>query len=91
MESNFLKECEDELQNMRRLLFRVLAVTACLSNTLGFVANIISHGWSRVSVFIGACMLLMYLLFFLGETKNLRERASFWMIVLSTLIEFPLM
>ena len=91
MESNFLKECDETLQNLNRRLFRVLGVTACLSNTLGFVANVISHGWSAASVFFGVSMLLMYALFYIGEKRGTMERAAFFMIILSTLIEFPVM
>ena len=76
---------------MNRLLFRVLGVTACLSNTLGFVANILAHGWSHVSVFFGVCTALMYLLFYYGEKTEKRDFTSFCMIVMSTLIEFPVM
>ena len=91
MESNFLKECEDTIQNMNRMLFRVLGITACLSNTLGFVANVMAHGFSRVSVFFGIGAVLMYLLFFYGEATGKSEHTSFWMIVITTLIEFPVM
>lgn len=91
MKSNFLKECDETLQNLNRRLFRVLGITACASNTLGFIANVISHGWSAASVFFGVSMLVMYALFYLGEKRGTMERAAFFMIVLSTLIEFPVM
>ena len=91
MESNFLKECDDMLGNMNRLLFRVLGITACLSNTLGFAANIMAHGWGHASQFFGICAVIVYALFFRGEYTGKRERTSFWIIIITTLIEFPVM
>ena len=91
MESNFLKECDEAIQNMNRRLFLVLGVTACASNTLGFIANVIAHGWTRDSVLFGVSAVIMYLLFYFGRKRDKMPRMSFWMIVLSTLIEFPIM
>ena len=91
MESSFLKECDDMIRNMTRLLFRVLGITACFSNTLGFAANVMAHGWNRDSVFFGICTVLVYALFFYGEKTGKREGTSFWVIVITTLVEFPVM
>ena len=76
---------------MNRRLFLVLGITACASNTLGFIANVVAHGWTRVSMLFGICSFLMYLLFYIGETRDKMSLTSFWMIVLSTLVEFPVM
>lgn len=91
MESSFLKHCREILDTMHLRLYHVLGVTACASNTLGFIANITAHGWSWASVFFGISALIIYLAFYIGLRHGKKEETTLVMIVLTTLIEFPVM
>ena len=91
MQSDFLKFCQEIVQSMRHRLFHVLGITACASNTMGFLSNIIAHGWSQASAFFGFNTLVIYVAYYLGQKRDRKESMTLLMIICTTLVEFPVM
>lgn len=76
--------------DFRRRLFYVLGWTACIANTIGFIANAVFYGFTWMTGVCGVCALIMYFATAWGIWGN-RIRYAAWIVLLTiNLIEFPL-
>lgn len=69
--------------------FAVLAVTACIANTIGFASNAVLFGHSLPTIVCFVCAIIMVLLFLYGRKDARRHRAAAVILIIINLFEFP--
>lgn len=75
--------------DVNRRQFYVLAMGSCIGNLAGFIGNALIFGWNGTTIFCGICMLLMAAGSFIGIKKGQIRYASYLMIAVLSLVEFP--
>ena len=75
--------------NLRQ--FYILVICGCLGNFSGFLGNAVIYGFGPGTIFCGICALLIILSSFYGIHFGHTKRASYFVILLLTFIEFPLL
>ena len=81
-----IKEIDKELKIR---LFYVLALTAIIANTLGFVSNVIIYGFTNITIFILVCAVIMYIVGGLGIYLKKIQLPANIILFLGNFIEFP--
>ena len=79
---------DDELA-MR--LFYVLAWTAMIANTIGYLSNAILYGWTPSTVFSFVCALVMYVAGAAGFIWHTHKIPGFIILMICNFVEFPVM
>lgn len=79
---------DDELA-MR--LFYVLAWTAMIANTIGYLSNAILYGWTPSTVFSFVCALVMYVAGAAGLIWHTHKIPGFIILMICNFVEFPVM
>lgn len=79
---------DDELE-MR--LFYVLAWTAMIANTIGYVSNAILYGWTPSTMFSFGCAVIMYIAGIAGFVSHKPSFPALLILVVCCFIEFPVM
>ena len=79
---------DDELE-MR--LFYVLAWTAMIANTIGYVSNAILYGWTPSTLFSFGCAVIMYIAGIAGFVLRKPGFPALLILVVCCLVEFPVM
>lgn len=77
--------------DVNRRQFYVLAMGSCIGNLAGFIGNALIFGWNGTTIFCGICMLLMAAGSFIGIKKGQIRYASYLMIAVLSLVEFPIL
>lgn len=83
-----IKEIDKELKIR---LFYVLALTAIIANTLGFVSNVIIYGFTNITIFILVCAIIMYIVGGLGIYLKKIQLPANIILFLGNFIEFPVL
>lgn len=71
--------------------FYILALGACIGNLSGFIGNAYIYGFSAATIFCGICSLLVFLASVAGIWGGYVKQASFFMLCLLGLVEFPVL
>lgn len=77
---------DDELN---KKLFQVLAWTAIIANTIGYLSNAILYGITRETLFTFACALVMYIAGAYGMISGKTQSPALVIIAVCNYIEFP--
>lgn len=72
-------------------LFQVLASTAIIANTLGYISDVIFYGINNETIFTFVCALIMYIVSGLGMYLRKPKIPIIGILFMCTLIEFPVM
>lgn len=72
-------------------LFYVLAWTAMIANTIGYLSNAILYGWTQSTVFSFVCALIMYVAGAAGFIWHTHKVPVFIILMICNLVEFPVM
>lgn len=72
-------------------LFQVLAITAIIANTLGYISDAFFYGMNTETVFTFACALIMYIASGIGMYLRKPRIPIIIILVVCNLIEFPVM
>lgn len=75
--------------DVRRRQFYVLVMGGCIGNLAGFIGNALIFGWGGPTIFCGICMLLIFASSFIGIKTGQIRYASYFMMALLSLVEFP--
>lgn len=86
MKSLFHRDGELELR-----LFYVLAWTAMIANTIGYVSNAVLYGWTPATVFSFGCAAIMYIAGITGFVTHKPGFPATVILVVCCFIEFPVM
>ena len=81
----------DTTIDVSRRQFYVLAMGSCIGNLAGFLGNALIFGWGGTTIFCGICMLLMFAGSFVGIKMGQIRYASYFMIAVLSLVEFPVL
>lgn len=78
--------------DLKYRLFYVLACTACIANTLGYVANALIYGIiAPATIFPFCCALMIYAASAYGIHKKKTKIPAFIILVICDLVEFPVL
>ena len=81
---------ENELNNgLKKRLFWVLVITACIANMMGFISNGIMYGMSLPTVVCGICELIVIICGAVGINFDKQKAAAIIMVILMVMFEFP--
>ena len=87
-----MKQSINELNKELKIrLFYVLALTAIIANTLGFISNVIIYGFTNITIFILVCAIIMYIVGGLGIYSKKIIFPANMILFLGNFIEFPVL
>ena len=78
-------------ENVGLQQFHILGAAGCIGNTLGFLGNVIIYGWTVPSILCAVCALVMLVVTIWGSVSRHVLRASYIIIVMVALMEFPML
>ena len=81
----------DETIDLKIRLFYVLALTACVANTLGYLTNMLLYGMTAATVFPLFCALIIYAASAYGIKTKKTKIPVILILVICDLIEFPVL
>lgn len=77
--------------DLKLRLFYVLAWTACIANTLGYVTNALLYGMGIATIFPFSCAMIIYIASAYGMCTGKTRMPIFIILVICDLIEFPVL
>ena len=78
-------------EELKIRLFYVLAITAIVANTIGFISNAIIYGFTSITIFTLVCAIIMYIAGIMGMYTKNSKLPSVIILVLGNIIEFPVL
>lgn len=78
-------------ENVGLQQFHILGAAGCIGNTLGFLGNVIIYGWTVPSILCAVCALVMLVVTIWGSVSRHVLRASYIIIAMVALMEFPML
>ena len=81
----------DTTIDVKKRQFFILAIAACIGNLSGFIGNMIIFGFGMPTIFCGFCSICVIICSLLGLFKGYIIQASYFIIVLLSLLEFPML
>lgn len=86
-----MKRLFDFKIDLKIRLFYVLAWTACIANTIGYVTNALLYGMSMATLFPFCCALIIYTASAYGVTTGNTKIPVYIILSICNLIEFPVL
>lgn len=81
----------DTTIDVKKRQFFILALAACIGNLAGFIGNMLIYGFGMPTIFCGFCSVCVIICSLLGIFKGYVTQASYFIIVLLSLLEFPML
>lgn len=72
-------------------LFYIMAITACISNVIGFTANALIFGFSDGTIAVGVCLIAILISSAIGVFGHKHNIGMWLIIIIVNYIEFPML
>lgn len=86
-----MKRLFDYTVDLKLRLFYVLACTACVANTIGYVSNAILYGFTLPTLFPFGCALVIYSVSMYGFITQKTKASTIVILFICNMIEFPIL